>query len=136
MSLLDPVPFKPFTKIVNFTGAPSATYVTLTDTGGTPIKCNYIAASVAGTATYAGYFLVTPSGISSNPQITLGNGASGTLGKLGSIMNPVELFLGGGDACSSVYVELFGSVAAPLIISYGVKVPINPLRNIGSFPGA
>ncbi len=135
MSLLDPVPFKPFTKIVNFTVAPSATYVTLTDTGGTPIKCNYIAASVAGTATYAGYFLVTPSGISSNPQVTLGNGASGTLGKLGSILNPVELFLGGGDACSSVYVELSG-VAAPLIISYGVKVPINPLRNIGSFPGA
>ena len=134
MSLLDPVPFKPFTKIVNFTGA-SSTYVTLTDTSGIPIKCNYIAASVAGTATYAGYFLVTPSGISSNPQVTLGNGASGTLGKLGSILNPVELFLGGGDACSSVYVELSG-VAAPLIISYGVKVPINPLRNIGSFPGA
>lgn len=133
MSLLDPVPFKPFTKIVNFTGA-SSTHVTLTDTGGTPIKCNYIAASVAGTATYAGYFLVTPSGTSSNPQVALGNGASGTLGKLGSIMNPVELFLGGGDACSSVFVEI--SAAAPLIISYGVKVPINPLRNIGSFPGA
>ncbi len=132
MTMLDPVVAKPFSKLINFTAA-SSTTVTLTDTSGIPILCNYIQGVVASGATYAGYILVTPSGLSTNPAVALGNGASGTLGLLGSYADPAELFLGGADYCSAISV--YSSAATVVLISYGVRTTVNSMKALGKYSG-
>ena len=135
MALTDAIPFRPFTKIVNFTVNSSTSSVTLTDTSGIPILCNYIQASIIGptTTTQTAYVHVAPSGISTNPAVALGNGASGTFGLIGTIYDPAELYLGGSDYCSAISV--FSLSAYPVVISYGVRVEPNPLKALQKYPG-
>lgn len=135
MALVDAVPFRPFTKIVNFTAASSTSSVTLTDTAGTPILCNYIQASIIApvTVNQAAYIHVVPSGISKNPAVSLGNGVSGSFGLIGTVYDPAELYLGGADYCSSLSV--YSVSAYPVVISYGVRVEANPLKALQKYPG-
>jgi hypothetical protein len=132
MTMLDPVTIKPFSKIVNFTGA-SSTTVTLTDTGGIPILCNYIQGTIAAAATNASYIHIIPSGLSPNPTVALGNAASGSLGLIGTLADPAEVFLGGADYCSAI--TLYSSAAVPVLITYGVRTVVNPLKSFGKYPG-
>lgn len=133
MPMLDPVTAKPFSKVLNFLANNQTSTVVLADTAGNPIKCNYVQATIANTATFAGYVMVTPSGVSTNPVVALGNAASGTLGLLGSYADPAELFLGGADYCSAISV--YCASATPVLITYGVRTMPNPFKTIGRGPG-
>lgn len=127
MALIEAVPFRPFSKVVTFTSTAQTSTITLTDTSGTPILCNYIQASIAAPFTSAAsYVMVTPSGISSNPAVALGNGASGTLGLIGTLLDPAEVLLGGSDYCSAI--SLYSSSAITAIVTYGVRVQPNPMK--------
>ena len=135
MGTFDPVVIKSFSKGVYFTGA-SATTMTLTDTAGTPIMCNYIQGVIASGATHTGYLLIVPSGTtnpSPYPVALLGNTGSGTLGAIGSVSRPVELNLGGADYCSSIQVS--SSAATTVFINYGVRTTVNPMKSMSKNRG-
>jgi hypothetical protein len=131
MALVDPVPFRPFSKVL--TVAANTEYpVTLTDSSGLPILCNYAQVTVLGGITNAGFVLVEPSGISRNVRIAPGNGAAGTLGTAATVMDPAELYLGGADYCSALTLSGstgLGTVSA--FVTYGVRVQPNPLGTLG-----
>ena len=134
MGMLDPVIVKPFSKVINFPVNNQTSTVVLSDTAGNPINCNYIQATIAAGATFAGYVMVTPSGLSTNPAVALGNAASGTLGLLGSYADPAELFLGGSDYCSAI--SLYCASATPVLLTYGVRTLPNPFKANGRNRGA
>ena len=103
--------FRPYTKIVDLDDTVESSAITLTDTSGGLLDCNYISViAISGTDSPVGYFLVTPSGINtlygpafggdgvdSLPGRNLGpsaypdassmisNGASGVLGLVGTL---------------------------------------------------
>lgn len=131
--MLDPVTVKPFSKVVNFLANAQTSTVTLTDTGGNPIMCNYIQATIANTVTFAGYIVVSPSGLSRNPAVAIGNAGSGTLGLVGSIQDPAELFLGGPDYCSAI--SLYSLSATPVVVTYGVRTTPNSMKSLYRYPG-
>jgi len=132
MALIDPVPFRPFSKVI--TVAQNTEYpVTLTDSSGLPILCNYAQVTVLAAITNPGFILVEPSGISRNVRIAPGNGAAGTLGVAATVMDPAELFLGGADYCSALTLSGSNSLGATVsaFVTYGVRVQPNPLGTLG-----
>lgn len=126
--------FRPFSKLVSI-GTDSSGTINLTDTAGNLLECTYVLVYPAIGIANTTYFYVVPSGISSNPPIALGNGASGTFGYSGNVINPVEIHLGGPDKTSAVTVGLVGTGPINFIVVYGVSRPINVLKLPGRFGG-
>lgn len=132
MALTEIVSVKPYTKVVNFSAA-SATTMTLTDTAGNPIMCNYIECVAASSTAVGTYILVSPSGVSPNPLVALANGASGTIGGVATPANPFKVVLPNSHLTSSLYLSATASI--PAVVTYGVAVQNNPLRNMAQFRG-
>lgn len=132
MSIINPTPIRPFSKQYTTGASPGSQVVTLTDSAGNPIQCNYIQVSLMASINNNSYFLVEPSGVSDYPAVTLGNSASGTLGMVGSVADPVEMFLPNADMCSALTVSIYNNTTAlGMGITYGVMTPYNKLSSFG-----
>jgi hypothetical protein len=134
----------PFTKIQNFsTAAPTTfTQITLTDTSGTPILCNYLkcylVASALGISTATDQFTVSLSVL--NYYDKLANftnvGTSGTAGVMLSFTNPVVLEFPNSEGVSSIGVTKHaGTTSMNLVVTYGVTKAQNTLKQLNLYPG-
>jgi len=131
MSLLNAVPFRPFTKYV-LVNPNQTSGITLTDTAGSAISCNYIQATLFTAISNAGFITVEPSGISRNVRNPLQNTVSSTLCVVGTVLDPAELYLGGADYCSAINVSgSSGLTAASACITYGVLKEPNSFKTYG-----
>jgi hypothetical protein len=124
--------FRPFCKTFTISSNGTQT-VTLLDSAGNNLKCNYIQVKVMAGVTNNGLIVVEPSGISSNPRVSPGNGTSGTLGAIGTVLDPIELTLAKGQMCSSISVSANSNLGSniPISVIYGVKSPINTMSSYG-----
>jgi len=124
--------FRPFSKTFTISSNGTQT-VTLLDSAGANLKCNYIQVKVMDTITNTGFIVVEPSGISSNPRVAPGNAASGTLGAIGTVLDPVELSLNKGIMCSAISVSANSTLGTniPISVLYGVKSPLNAMSTFG-----
>lgn len=127
---------KPFCKVFNLSTATAST-ITFLDSAGSSLMCNYVQVAMIAPTSATGYIVVEPSGISTNPRVPPGNGASGTLGMIGSVLNPVELMLPQGNMCAAVTVSGGPNLAAntPISVTYGVSVVRNGLSGFGRNKG-
>ena len=122
---------RPFTKVVQLSSNGSTT-IYLTDTAGTGILCNYVQARILAPTSSLGFIHIAPTGITTNPQVSLGNGTSGTLGTFGTVLDPAELNLNNGSSCSALFVSGGPNLGDNNIsILYGVKQQENSLRGLG-----
>lgn len=132
---------KPFTTLVSLpTGAgldETASAIPLVDSQGNSLECNYISIqSVSGdinTGAFGMFFSSlsgTPAGVVSDINGT-GNSTFGVIGNTDAVGGgvPVEVFLGDTNRVSEVQIGLANSVnVGKFALTYGVRVPINPLR--------
>jgi hypothetical protein len=125
---------KPFCKVFNLSPA-TASSITFLDSAGSALMCNYVQVAMIAATSATGYIVVEPSGLSTNPRVPPGNGASGTLGMIGSVLNPVELMLP--NMCGAVTVSGGPNLAAntPVSVTYGVSVSRNGISGFGRNKG-
>lgn len=122
---------RPFTKVLDM-ASDGSTVIQFTDTVGAAILCNYVQARILAPTSSLGFIHIAPSGITQNPQVSLGNGTSGTVGTFGTVLDPAELNLNEGISCSAVFVSAGPNLGSQKIsILYGVKQQENNLRGFG-----
>lgn len=136
---------KLFCKKVGLTNTATTTQftqITLTDTQGTPISCNYlkfvVAPSGANISTANDTCFVSLSGLSygDNTATATNVGTSGTGGVLVHYTNPISLELPGSLSVSSIGVsKYFASQNTDFCVMYGVLSEQNPARLAGKNAG-
>ena len=129
--------FRPYTMIVGPLTDLTASAVTLVDTGGTALKCNYISVEASGEG--AGYYiasidapdLTTPLAGQRSAADASGFTASAFVGgasKMGAGY-PVEFVLADTDRTSVVKIQQTVGANTVYIITYGQVWTGNPLRD-------
>lgn len=130
----DSIELRPFTKVVSMVGG-TASSITLTDSAGNLLNCNFVEAIMINAATLAEYLVLTPSGVSQNPAITMTNAnASGTYGFAFTGYIPA-LFISP-DTFSAVTITHLGTITRNVIITYGVGKINNQLKGSKRFIGS
>ena len=125
--------FRPYTMIVDLTTAtPSG--ITLTDSGGAPLACNFV--SVEGSGTGNTLFSVIISGIGVHAGVDTKDAAnmqgttSGVIGGAGrSNQGIVELVLADRDRVSEITLSQSAADPCRYILNYGEVYTGNPLRD-------
>lgn len=127
---MDSWTLKPYSKSASVTAA--NTQVTLTDTAGSSISCNYIKVSPVTSGLSGVSVFVNLSSLGNNPAISIGNAASGSLGFIASDNSPTEMFLPGGLRVTSIFLTSVAGPANPVVtVTYGILVAPNPLKGRG-----
>lgn len=134
----------PFTKIINLSTADptSFTEITLTDSAGSGILCNYIkvhlVASGAGISTSTDQVSVSLSGLAYYDKLAnfTNTGTSGTAGAIVHFLNPVVLEFPNSEGTSSIGVAKHsGNTSMNVVVTYGVTKAQNTFKQLGLFPG-
>ena len=142
----------PFSRIIEIPAGTdlgvNASSISLIDAQGSALECNWISISVvSGTIvndadSYFGMFFSglsgTPAGVVNDIELT-GSASIGIVGSLDMRGSPItyEVFLGDTNRVSEVQIGVGGDDAqvGKFALTYGVKVPINPLRAKDRFAG-
>jgi hypothetical protein len=138
---------KPFTTIVAIPAGAgldeTASAVTLVDSAGNTLECNWVriepvSGGPVGEQNIYGMFMSSLSGTPGGTVNDISGTGQANIGVVGSTfnagtMNPIEIFLGDAYRVSEVQigVEQFDNRAkggCDFALTYGVRVPINPLR--------
>jgi hypothetical protein len=130
--------FRPYTLIAGPFTDDSASAITLVDTGGNALKCNYISVEASGTDTHDSFIvsidaahLNTPLGSQRTAAQAISYMASGFVGGAGRIQGgyPVELVLADNDRTSAIKIQKAKASTALFIITYGQVWTGNPIRD-------
>lgn len=121
MTNVDYAHFKPFSKVIQLAVSGSPSSVTLTDTAGNFLECNYVIVTVLASIANNGYIVCEPSGISPN-IITVGNGASGTCGDVAAPAHPCIFKFGGNYKTSAITLTSYNiGSALNVAVTYGIR---------------
>ena len=129
--------FRPYTMVVGPLTDQTASSVTLVDTGGDALKCNYISIEASGEGT--GYYtasidavaLTTPLANQGTALEALGYTTSGFVRGVSRLNSgyPVEFVLADNDRSSTVKIQQATSETALYFVTYGQVWTGNPLRD-------
>jgi hypothetical protein len=123
-----------------------ASAVTLTDSAGNALKCNWIKVEPLSGVELGAYSVF----LSSIDDVTIplnnvsgaGSAMPGQIGTLGlNRSNSLEFFLSDSDAVSEIQIGVSGAAGlpagvTPFILTYGYRMPINPLRAAAAIRGS
>ena len=131
--------FRPYTMMIGPFTNTNASSVTLRDTGGVALKCNYISVEASAAAGEGGFIasiacdnLTTPLNNQLSANEAYGYDGSGFVGGSSKIKGgyPVEFVLDDKDRVSAINLELLsGADETYFILTYGQVWTGNPLRD-------
>tara|TARA_R110002051_G_scaffold11808_8_gene42578 strand:- start:1159 stop:1599 length:441 start_codon:yes stop_codon:yes gene_type:complete len=134
--------YRPYSLIVRGDDA-TASGITLKDSGGTALECNYLSITASGDGN-TGYFrampipvnpldadtLTTPYADTATAAASFDVATSGVVGQYGSTLNgTMDFVMSDTDRFDTVYIQQSDASVTTYMLTYGyVKGPSNPLR--------
>ena len=126
--------YRPYSLAIAVADPTVETAVTLKDTGGNELLCNYVSVQVSGTAGNFVRISIVPDGLTQPNYSTAAGMVGVTTSGVPSVFTtqgggPAELVLSDQDRTSTIYIQGQETNSAVFIVTYGQVGSANPARD-------